>query len=673
MSFVWLGRVALMLAGMSALYTAGGGFYAYKTGNTRLRESVRGAAVAVAFTITVAVFALEYLLVTGDFSVSAVYETTNRGLPLAYRLAALWGGDAGSVLFWTWILSLYTAYVAGVGWRQERHLTRLAVPILGTLLVFFTGMSTLVVSPFGIVPGSPINGSGLDPLLQNPVMTIHPPAMYTGLIGLSVPFAFFMSGLWQSAETREWIGVVRRWMLFAWMCLSAAIVLGGWWSYMELGWGGYWKWDPVENASLLPWLAATAALHLMQAEERRGLYRLWTSIMMMASFLLTLVATYITRSGVIKDSVHSFAGTGVGPYFFGLFWFGLFATLAVIVARRRQVVDTVTLDRMLSREGLYYLMAFALTVITVVVLFGTFYPVLTGALTGTQRVLQVGFFNTMTAPLFLVLIGLLVLAPVATWRSVRYRELVQKLRWPWMVAVAGAVAAFFWGARAPLLLLGDFLAVFAIAATVRAFTEMARVRARATGEDVGTALWRGVRANRRRYGGFVAHLAFLIIVLGVIGSHTGNTSVIRRFHVGQTETIGPYRVTYAGLATVNHSAYETNEARLVVNGGGFHNRLFTPGINLFPGSSEPVAQVSIVGNLARDLYTVLGSYTAGGTVVQVQFLVNPLVSWIWIGMFIMVFGTLIAQGGPSRPRRRLLLEAPEPVGRVPLRERGDEA
>src|SRR5579875_3063584 len=227
MTFVWLGRLALGLAGMSALYTAAGGFWAYATGHARLRESVRGAAVAVALTITAAVLALEYLLVTGDFQVGAVFETTNRGLPLAYRLASLWGGDAGSVLFWTWILSLYTAYVAGIGWRQERHLSRLAVPILGTLLVFFTGMSLFVVNPFTIVRGAPVNGAGLDPLLQNPVMTIHPPAMYTGLIGLSVPFAFFMSGLWQGAEVREWIGVVRRWMLFAWMCLSAAIVLGG--------------------------------------------------------------------------------------------------------------------------------------------------------------------------------------------------------------------------------------------------------------------------------------------------------------------------------------------------------------------------------------------------------------------------------------------------------------
>ncbi|MGC8489719.1 MAG: cytochrome c-type biogenesis CcmF C-terminal domain-containing protein, partial [Clostridia bacterium] len=407
--------------------------------------------------------------------------------------------------------------------------------------------------------------------------------------------------------------------------------------------------------------------------ERRGLFRLWTSLMMMASFLLTLVATYITRSGVIKDSVHSFAGTGVGPYFFGLFWVGLFATLAVIVLRRRQLVDTVLLDRLLSREGLYYIMAFVLAILTAVVLFGTFYPVMTGALTGTQIVLQVGFFNTMTEPLFLALIALLILAPVATWRSVKYRELATNLRWPWVVAVAGAVAAYWWGARAPLLLLGDFLALFAIASTVRAFTSMARIRARATGEDVVTALVRGVRSNRRRYGGFIAHLAFLIIVLGVIGSHTGNYSVVRHFKMGQTEVVGPYRVTYEGLATVDHSAYQTNEAVLVVSGGGFHDTTFTPGINLFPGSAEPVAQVSIIGNLARDLYTVLGSYTPGGTQVQVQFIVNPLVSWIWIGMFILVFGTLIAQGGPGRRRHQLAAAQPLPVPNIPLRERRDEA
>ncbi len=671
MSFVWLGRLAIALAGLSSFYTLVGGLWAYKTGNRRLQESVRGAAVAVAVAMTAAVLALEFLLVTGDFSVWAVFYHTNRGLPLAYRAAALWGGDSGSVLFWGWIQSLYMAYAAGVGWRNERRLTQIGVPLLGGILVFFTGLSNFVVNPFRIVPGLPTNGSGLDPLLQNPVMTIHPPAMYTGLIGMSVPFVLFMAALWQAVPAREWIPVVRRWLLWAWMFLGGAIVLGGWWSYMELGWGGYWKWDPVENASLLPWLVATGALHLMQAEERRGMYRLWTAIMLVCTFLLTLVATYITRSGVIKDSVHSFTGTGVGPYFFGLFWVGLALSVAVMAARRKQLVDHVPLERMLSREGLFYLMAFCFAILTAVVLFGTFYPVLTNALNGTSIVLQIGFFNTMTEPVFLALVALLVLAPAATWHAIKGKALLQKLRWPWLVAVVVGIGAYWWGARAPLLFIGDFLAVFAIAVTVQEFVVMASVRRRATGEDWGTALYRGVRANRRRYGGFIAHLAFLIIVLGVIGSHTGNYSVVKKFAVGQTETVGPYRVTYTGLQAVTHSAYETNQAVLLVNGGGFHNQAFTPGISFFPGSSEPVAQVYIVGNLWRDLYTVLGAYTPGGQIATVQFFVNPLVSWIWAGMFILVLGTLIAQGGPSRPRRSVGAAAPRTA--AGFVERRDEA
>jgi cytochrome c-type biogenesis protein CcmF len=669
MTFVWLGRLALVLAGLSSVYTVAGGLWAYKTGNRRLQESVRGAALAVALALTAAVVALEYLLVTGDFSVWAVFYHTNRGLPLAYRAAALWGGDSGSVLFWGWIESLYMAYAAGVGWRDERRLTPVAVPILGAIMVFFTGLSNVVVNPFRIVPGQPVNGSGLDPLLQNPVMIIHPPAMYTGLIGMSVPFAMFMAALWQRVPPRTWVPVVRRWLLWAWMFLGAAIVLGGWWSYMELGWGGYWKWDPVENASLVPWLVATGALHVVQAEERRGLYKLWTGILLVATYVLTLMATYITRSGVIPDSVHSFTGTGVGPYFFGLFWVGVVLSGAVMVARRSELADQATLQRMLSREGLYYLMSFFFAVLTGVVLFGTFYPIITKTLVGTDIILQVGFFNTMTEPVFLALVALMVLAPVATWHVIKTKTMLARLKWPWWVAVAGGVAAYLWGARAPLLFIGDFLAVFAMAATVQEFVFMVRMRRRATGEDAVTALYRGVVANRRRYGGFIAHVAFLIIVLGVIGSHTGNYSVTRTFAVGQTETVGPYRVTYTGLEAVNHSSYETNEAVLLVNGDGFHNRPFTPGISFFSGSSEPVAQVFIVGNLWRDLYTVLGAYTAGGQKATVQFFVNPLVSWIWIGMFILVFGTLVAQGGPSHPRRQSA-SVPAMAG---LLERRDQA
>lgn len=672
MSMVVVGRLALALAGLSALYTVVVGLWAYTTKNQRLMETVRGSALAVTLSLTVAVLVLEFELVTGNFSVWAVFQHTNRALPLAYRLAALWGGDSGSVLFWGWILSLYTGYAATFGWAKERRLTPLAVPLLGALLVFFTAVSNFGVDPFRLVPGFPTNGGGLDPLLQNPVMTIHPPAMYTGLIGMAVPFAFMMSGLWQRIPSRQWTPVARRWLLFCWMFLGAAIVLGGWWAYMELGWGGYWEWDPVENASLLPWLAATAALHTFQVDEKRGMLKIWNAAMMAAAFLLTLVGTYITRSGVLKNSVHSFAGTGVGPPFMGLFWGALAVTVVALILRRDQLVDRLPIQDNFSREGAFFLQTFLMAVLIAVVLFGTFYPVISKAFMGTTVVLQIGFFNSMTVPLFLGLILLMGVGPILGWRSAKWRDVMRRLRWPWIIGIAGGVAAYLWGAKTLALFLGDTFTIFALAATVQQFLLAASVRRRVTQEPYGIALVNAVRGNRRRFGGYIAHVAFLIIALGVIGSHTGNYSVTRTFQAGQTRMVGPYRVTFTGLEAVGHSTYQSTNAHLLINGQGFRNRVSNPGLEFFPGSAQPVAHVSIMGGWWQDLYAVMDGYTPGGKTVDLQFFINPMVSWIWIGMYILVLGSLVAMGGgPKPPGPEKARRAVRLAGMLP--QQGDEA
>ena len=607
-----LGQYALLLATLLAIYAAGVGIWAHHAGNLKARESARGAAVGIAVALTAAVLSLEILLVAGNFSVLGVYTATNRALPLFYRMAALWGSDQGSIMFWAWILSLYTAYAAVVGWRDARRLSSLAVPFLIALLVFFTGLSLVVTTPFATVPGAPQNGSGLDPLLQNPVMTIHPPAMYTGLIGMAVPFAFFMSALWQRLPAERWIPVVRRWLLFNWMFLSAAIVLGGWWAYMELGWGGYWRWDPVENASLLPWLAATAFLHTLQVQEKRGMFRLWSAALIVAAFLLTLMGTYVTRSGVLKDSVHTFVRTGVGPYFFTLFLVVVGISLVMLWLRRDRLVDRAALQDTLSREGVLFLMAFLLSVIAAVVLFGTFYPVLSQALFGVSVVLKERFFDAVTVPLFLGLVLLMGVVPALGWRSTKLRGGLLKLRWPSLIGLAGGAAAIAWGADTMAEVAAYTLAVFACAATAHEFVLGVRARSRATREPSVTALLRAVAKNRRRYGGLIAHVAFLIIVLGVAGSHTGNYAATRTVRVGQTVAVGPYHVTFDGLTASDEGAYQLTQANTIVRGQGMAPTAVSPGLELFPGSSQPVAHVSILGGWWQDLYAVLVGYAPGG-------------------------------------------------------------
>lgn len=644
MTMALLGRYALLLASLAAGYTVGVGWWTNRTHSVSLRESVRGAAVAVALAMTAAVLILEYLFVTGDYSVQAVYNHTDRALPILYKMGALWGGDSGSVLFWGWILSLYTAFVAWRGWPREGQMTPMVVPLLGALLVFFTGMSNLVVDPFRLVPGNPTNGNGLDPLLQNLVMTIHPPAMYMGLIGMAVPAAYILSAVWTKVPSREWVPVVRRWMLFAWLFLSVAIVLGGMWAYMELGWGGYWEWDPVENASLLPWLMATAFLHSIQIEEKRGMFRWWTAFLGVGTFLLTLVGTYITRSGVLKNSVHSFAGTGVGPYFVTLFWITLAVSGFVFIQRRDTLHDRMTLDSTLSKEGIYLLLNAFLTAIAAVVLFGTFYPIISKAFLGTSIVLTVHFFNSMTAPMFMGLIVLMGVAPVVGWRSAKWQTIAKKLWKSWGMGLLVGGLAYLHGYHSLLQFLGVTLAVFSLTSMAQEFYRAARLKHVATKAGWFRSLGEAVVTNRRRYGGYLAHMAFLIIVLGVVGSHTNNLSITRTMIPGQTLSVGGYQIQYQGLKGATHPGYQMTDAQFVVKQG---RTTFTaaPGLSFFPGSAQPVATVAIRGGLMKDLYMVLEG-SPGHNQAIVQIFVNPMVAWIWIGTYILAFATLLAMGAP---------------------------
>lgn len=640
-----VGRYALLLAFMGAIYVVGMGAYAGRRHWAAWQESVRASAVGITLSLTVAVCVLEYLLVTGDYRVQAVYNHSDRALPLLYKMGALWGGDSGSVLFWGWILSIYTGLVAWRGWPREGRMTPMVVPLLGGLLLFFSGLSNFVVDPFRVVAGSPTNGSGLDPLLQNLVMTIHPPAMYTGLIGMSVPAAYVLSAIWGRVPWREWIPVVRRWMLFSWMFLSVAIVLGGMWAYMELGWGGYWEWDPVENASLLPWLLATAFLHSVQLEEKRGMFRWWTAFLGVAAFLLTLVGTYITRSGVLKNSVHSFTGTGIGPYFVVLFWISVAVIGVIFYARRDMLRDRMAMDGTFSKEGVYVLLNVLFATVTGIVLIGTFYPVISKAFLHHTVILNVSFFNAMTAPLFLGLILLMGLAPVMGWRYARLRQVIARLRIPWGIGLSAALGAYLYGYRSAPSVLAMLVVAFAFSSMVQEYARATRLKHIANHLTWGHSLYAAMMSNRRRYGGYLAHIAFLVIVLGIIGSHNGNLSVRPTLRPGQVISVGGYQIHYTGLRQSVHPGYETTSAHLEVKQGDTVKQA-APGLSFFPGSAEPVAKIAILGGVMKDLYIVLeGSPGHGAAMLEVM--VNPMVSWIWAGMYILAAGTLLAISAPE--------------------------
>ncbi len=649
MTMVWVGRYALLVGLLSSSWAVFGGWAANRMRKLRWQESVRGGVMALTLCTTTAVFALEYLLMTGDYAVRAVYNHSDQALPMLYKLGALWGGDSGSVLFWGWILSLYAGWLAWRSWSRDRVLTPVVIPLVGSVSIFFLLLSNFVVNPFWPVGGHPANGVGLDPLLQNLVMTIHPPAMYTGLIGLTVPAAYTMAALWTRTPWAEWIGPVRRWTLFSWGCLSTALILGGMWAYMDLGWGGYWAWDPVENAALLPWLTATAFLHAVQLEQKRGVFRGWTASLSVGTFLLTLVATYITRSGVLKNSVHSFTGTGVGPYFVVLFWVSVAAFGWVLWSRRDMLKDRRALDSGLSKESLYLLINMTFAVIAGIVLVGTFFPVISKALVKQSVVLNVSFFNLSTAPLFVLAALVMGSAPAVRWHGTRVGVALRYLRAP--IAAGAVTGCIFWlaGSRTAMDGAGAGAAGFALVSMLQEYRRGALSERRGRHRPAVVALVAAVGRNRRKFGGYLVHMAYAVVMLGVIASHTQSVSVVRTVHPGQTIAVAGYRLHYQGLNLVLHSGHQITEARLAVENGSQRWEA-TPGMSFFPGSRQPVAQISIHEGPLKDLYVVLEGTSGNGTIL-LDAMVNPLVTWIWAGMFVVAAGTLVALSAPVSRRK----------------------
>lgn len=634
------GDIALAWSVILSAYAMVASWVSGRLLHARFRESARGAAVAAALSLTTAVFVVEYLLMVGDYRVRAVYDHSSRTLPLIYKLGALWGGNSGSVLFWGWILSLYLAWTAWRRWNISARVTSTVMSLMSGMLLFFTLLSFWVVNPFASVVGEPTNGVGLDPLLRNPVMVIHPPAMYVGLIGMALPAAYMVSALWHRTPWRDWIPLVRRLMVFAWLVLGSALILGGMWAYMELGWGGYWEWDPVENAALMPWLMATAFLHALQLEERRQTYRWWTAGLGAAAFLLTLVGTYITRSGILKNSVHSFTGTGVGPYFALLLGLCFAIVVAVFVMRRDQLADPLPAGDAAGKETLYILLYMTLTVVAVVVLAGTFYPILSRAAFGQTVVLEQSFFNDSTAPLFLLALLAMGTAPVVSWGKPPASRIGRGVAVPGALGAGGALTAVLSGYHQVLPVAAVGIIVFSGASMVREFLRGGRAMRRAHGGMLVSALVHAVGRHRRRYGGYLAHLALLVVALGVVGSHTGAISVTKILGPGQSVTVPGYRITYQRLQTLSKPGRIIAQAQVAVVSG--HRRWTAhPGMSFYSGAAQPVADVSIHQGIMKNLYMVLeGTTNHGGALLQVM--VNPLVTWIWLGLPLLLLGGIVA-------------------------------
>jgi cytochrome c-type biogenesis protein CcmF len=646
-----LGRAGVILALLGALFGAATLVVGIIADRPVLRRSGRRYVLLVVVGAVVAAGAMERALLTNDFSIQYVADNHSRSTPLLYTISTMWAALEGSILLWGLVLAGYLAVVA------HKFRNRAADPVVSWALVtgfvvtaFFFGLMLTVAQPFQHVAGAvPLDGPGPNPLLQNhPLMAFHPPMLYLGYVGFTVPFAFAVAALATGRIGEGWLVETRRWTLFAWGFLTVGILLGAWWSYEVLGWGGYWAWDPVENASFLPWLTATAYLHSVMVQERRGMLRVWNLSLLLATFSLTILGTFLTRSGVL-DSVHSFTESPIGPAILGFFGLVLVVGLGLIGWRGDQLRSPGTIDSPVSREGLFLANNLLFAAFAFVVLLGTVFPLVLEAVNGSRISVGRPYFDRMTMPIALSLLFLMAVAPVLPWRKASGELLRTRLQWPAWAGALTLVVCVVAGVRglAPLLAFG--LGAFAAGAAVRQVVLSARRQG-----------WRGLvgRAN----GGMIVHVGVVVVAVAFAASSSYSNRAEPRLAPGESARVGGHTITYEGTRTVRHDNRTSVVADVRIDGGA----VYRPSLSTFPFASQAIGTPSVRTGLTEDVYLtlVVAPRSATSTAV-IGVIVRPLILWLWIGGGIMAFGTILAALPGRRRRPTMPVSAPVPDDRVP--------
>jgi cytochrome c-type biogenesis protein CcmF len=645
--------VALLMAAWSMTVSYAGGALRR---DDLVSSGVRGLYATFAM-VLLASIGLWTALLTKDFSLEYVAGHISSTMPRVYIFTAFWSGQAGSMLFWALILSMYGTIAIATSRSRNRELVPWATGTISAILVFFVATTCFKANPFVRLDFLPADGRGMNPQLQNPGMAIHPPNLYLGYVATAIPFAFAIAALFSRRLDAEWLGVVRRWTLLSWFFLTIGIILGMWWAYVELGWGGYWAWDPVENSSFLPWLTNTAFLHSIMIQEKRGMLRKWNVVLVVVSFLLAIFGTFITRSGVI-ESVHSFAQSPVGPWFATFFFLATGVTIYLVGTRLRDLEAKVELESMVSREAAFLYNNLVLVGIAFAVLWGTVFPILSEWVTGRKITVGPPFFNTVNIPLGLLLLALTGIGPLIAWRRASVSNLQRQFASPALFGGVVAVALFALGMRAPYVLVSYALCGFVTGTIVQEFYKGVRARQTIHEESLITAFMHLVARNRRRYGGYIVHAGIVMLFAAFAGLafRTENDVTLK---AGEAFDVrDPYghqwRFISQGVSTSNRPDRDviavgleafrdgkrvgiiTSEKRQYLDAQ--HNALFTP-----------ITQVAIRSTAKLDTYVVLAG-VRGNDIAELRVTFNPLVVWVWIGGFIMMIGGLIVMW-PQAERR----------------------
>ena len=646
-----IGHATLVVALGLSLYGAAVATRSARSADPRWLAAARHTALAQFILVTAAAMTLEILLVTSDFSVRYVANTSISTSPLRYKIAGLWGALEGSILLWEWLQALFVVLVARRALALRRELAGYALAALFAVSGIFLLIVGVVANPFERLPVPAAEGRGLNPLLEVTDMLVHPLLLYTGYVGFVVPYAFAIAALLAGRLDATWLTVTRRWTVTAWIFLTSGILYGGWWSYRTLGWGGYWAWDPVENASFMPWLMGTAFVHSVMVQERRPMLKIWNLTLITLTFALTIFGTFLTRSGVLS-SVHAFASGAVGPVLLAYLGLILVVTFGLLVWRWDHLGGRAELDAVLSRESVFLINNVLLVAFCFTVFFGTIFQLLSEAVTGVKVSVGMPYFNWVTVPIGLVILLLMGAGPLVPWRRGSWAVLARLLRGPALVAVAASLVAWLGlRIRPDLVALGYAIPIFVATAVLGEFWRATRGRSRATGEGPLLAFGRVLRQNHRRYGGLIVHLGAVLVAIGIATSTVAKVEREATLNRGETIDVGRYRLRFEGLSAAQQPTHLLVSAEVKVYEG---ERLLTtlwPGQRIYPASQSPFATVDIRYRPGGDLYVILGGFDREARWATLKAQIHPMIGWIWLGGLVVLLGGSVAlwPGGRRLP------------------------
>ena len=655
-----LGQICIVGAFALALYSIVSSLVGVRVRSRELIASGQNAAWAVTALITAASLTLLVAFAVHDFSLRYVWDHSSRAMSMDLILAAFYSGQQGSLLYWAWTLSIFSAIVL---WQQRKPGPHsVLMPYVVVVLMVIEGFMTLLVgfvtTPFEALPRVPADGVGLNPLLYDEGMRIHPPMLLAGLMSWSVPFAFSIAALATGKLGNEWVALSRRYAMVAWVILGLGNVLGAWWAYHVLGWGGYWGWDPVENVALMPWLVGTAFIHSIQMQERRGMLKAWNVALIMVTFFLSIFGTFVVRSGILA-SVHAFALSAIGPYFLTFLTLVIAGSLGLYFWRLPRLRADNQLDSFLSREASFLINNLLFLGIAFAIFWGTIYPLVAEALADQKVSVGPPYFKQVAGPLLGAMILLMGIGPLMPWRRASRDHLVHNFLLPVASTVIGLAILAVVGVRDPFAILGFGLCLFVLGTIVQEFARGMLARHQATGENYVLALASLIRRNNRRYGGYVVHLAMLLIGVGAVGSQVYQQQTQATLAPGESVSLGAYTITAQGIQTSQPPGVRVIDGVLSVNGQDL--RPEKQYFDNFP--QQPSTKVGLRSTPFEDLYVVLAGWDGDGPTARVSLavFVNPLVSWIWTGGVLLLLGTIINMWPATAPSRQRVTA---PVGRA---------